>query len=87
MRCTATGICLLYLTLSLISQTQTTGRLAGIVKDQNNALIVGANVAVNNSAETFVRTLSPACRRRATFRPAITSIRLLLHSLLSWPVR
>ena len=36
--------------VSAFAQTQTTGRIAGTVKDQRNALITGANVTVVNQA-------------------------------------
>jgi hypothetical protein len=42
-------VCLtLISTASALAQTQTTGRIAGTVKDQNGALIVGAEVKVTN---------------------------------------
>src|SRR5256884_1056397 len=41
---------LLLLSLSALAQTQTTGRIAGVVKDQNGAIIVGAEVTVINKA-------------------------------------
>jgi hypothetical protein len=43
-RRTATLIAVLFVSSSAFAQTQTTGRLAGTVKDQNGALIVGAEV-------------------------------------------
>src|SRR6267143_6329265 len=42
-------VCLTLLsTASALAQTQTTGRIAGTVKDQKGALIVGAEVKVTN---------------------------------------
>ncbi len=38
------------LSSSIFAQTQTTGRVAGTVTDQNKALIVGANVSIINQA-------------------------------------
>ncbi len=51
-------ILLIFLLLSsfVFAQTQTTGRIAGTVKDQNDALIVGANVTVTNQANGEERT-------------------------------
>ncbi len=37
---------LLLPSLCVLAQTQTTGRIAGTVKDQNGAVIVGAEVTV-----------------------------------------
>lgn len=45
-----TIILILLLFFSVFAQTQTTGRIAGTVKDQNGAVIVGANVTVTNQA-------------------------------------
>jgi hypothetical protein len=50
-------ILLLLLPLSAFAQTQTTGRLAGTIKDQNSALIVGASVLIVNQATGEERTL------------------------------
>ncbi len=47
---------ILILALSVFAQTQTTGRIAGTVKDQQDALIVGANVAVTNQGNGEERT-------------------------------
>src|SRR5438132_561076 len=41
---------LLLLSLSAFAQTQTTGRIAGTIKDQNGAVIAGAEVTVVNKA-------------------------------------
>src|SRR5688572_31463863 len=41
---------ILLLTLSVFAQTQTTGRISGVVKDQDGAVIVGAVVTVVNRA-------------------------------------
>src|SRR5437762_3560393 len=41
---------LLLLPLSAFAQTQTTGRIAGTVKDQNGAVIAGADVTVSSKA-------------------------------------
>src|SRR5829696_6535370 len=41
---------------SVFAQTQTTGRIAGMVKDQQNALIVGANIVAVNQATGEERT-------------------------------
>ena len=41
---------ILLLTLSAAPQTQTTGRIAGTVKDQNGAVVVGANIVISNQA-------------------------------------
>jgi len=46
----ATSIALLMLTSSVFAQTQTTGRIAGTVKDQKGALISGAEVKLVNGA-------------------------------------
>ena len=42
--------CLLLASRSALAQTQTTGRISGTVKDQNGAVIVGAEVTVVNKA-------------------------------------
>ena len=47
---------ILLVALSAFAQTQTTGRIFGTVKDQNDALIVGANVVVANQATGEERT-------------------------------
>src|SRR5437773_9417520 len=36
--------------ISTLAQTQTTGRIAGALKDQNGAIIVGAEITVINKA-------------------------------------
>src|SRR2546428_8836664 len=41
--------------LSAFAQTQTTGRIAGTVKDQNGAVIVGAEVTVVSKATSDER--------------------------------
>ena len=41
---------LLLSSISALAQSQTTGRIAGTVKDQNGAVIVGAHVTVVNKA-------------------------------------
>src|SRR6266446_5764907 len=41
---------LLLLSLSVLAQTQTTGRIAGVVKDPNGAVVVGAEVSLINKA-------------------------------------
>src|SRR2546422_6801274 len=41
---------LLLLSLSALAQTQTTGRIAGTVQDQNGAVIAGAEVTVSSKA-------------------------------------
>src|SRR5438034_2732981 len=46
---------LLLLSLSAFAQTQTTGRIAGTVKDQNGAVIVGAEVTVVSKATSDER--------------------------------
>ena len=44
--------------VSALAQTQTTGRIAGTVKDQNGAVIVGAEVAAVNKATGEERTVT-----------------------------
>ena len=51
-----TIILILLFSLSVFAQTQTTGRIAGTVKDQNGDLIVGANVTVTKQATGEDRT-------------------------------
>lgn len=46
----------LLLAVSAFAQTQTTGRIAGTVKDQNDSLIIGATVTVTNQANGEERT-------------------------------
>jgi Carboxypeptidase regulatory-like domain len=41
---------LLPTSISVLAQTQTTGRLAGTVRDPNGAVIVAAEVTVSNNA-------------------------------------
>src|SRR5690242_17384520 len=43
--------------LSALAQTQTTGRISGTVKDQNEAVIVGAEVTVVSKATGDVRKI------------------------------
>src|SRR2546421_12966250 len=43
-------VCLLLASRHVLAQTQTTGRIAGSVKDQNGAVIVGAEVTVASKA-------------------------------------
>src|SRR5437016_13714434 len=45
----------LILASSALAQTQTTGRIAGTVKDQKGALIVGAEVKITNENTGEVR--------------------------------
>lgn len=47
-----------FLSLSIFAQTQTTGRIAGTVQDQNNAIIVGANVTITSQATGEERTIA-----------------------------
>src|SRR6185295_10866712 len=47
---------LLFCTTAL-AQTPTTGRIAGTVKDQNGAVIVGAEVTVSSKAKGVERTV------------------------------
>src|SRR5437762_10181647 len=49
-RRTATLIAVLFLSSSAFAQTQTNGRIAGTVKDQNGALIAGAEVITTSKA-------------------------------------
>src|SRR2546422_4696367 len=49
-RRTATSIAVLFLSSSAFAQTQTTGRIAGTMRDPNGAVIVGAEVTVVSSA-------------------------------------
>jgi hypothetical protein len=46
----------LLLALSVFAQSQTTGRIAGAVKDQQDALIAGANIFVTNQSTGEART-------------------------------
>src|SRR5437868_14941722 len=45
-------------TSSAFAQSQTTGRIAGTVKDQNGAVIVGAEVTVTSLATAEVRKVT-----------------------------
>ncbi len=49
-------ILLLLLSSSIFAQTQTTGRIAGTVKDQTDALIIGATVTVTSQSNDEERT-------------------------------
>jgi len=51
-----TIVMILLLASSVFAQTQTTGRIAGTVKDPNDALIVGATVTVTSQANGEERT-------------------------------
>jgi hypothetical protein len=46
----------LLLALSVFAQTQTTGRIAGTLRDQQDALIIGGNITVTNQATGEERT-------------------------------
>src|SRR5207253_11109090 len=48
---------LLLASLSALAQTQTTGRIAGTIKDQNRAVIAGAEVTVVSKATGDVRRI------------------------------
>src|SRR2546423_11602017 len=48
---------LLLSSLSAFAQTQTTGRIAGTIKDQNRAVIVGAEVPVGSKATADERRI------------------------------
>src|SRR2546425_10567640 len=48
---------LLLSSISALAQTPTTGRIAGTVKDQNGAVIVGAEVTVASKATADERTV------------------------------
>ncbi|HEY0457703.1 MAG TPA: TonB-dependent receptor [Pyrinomonadaceae bacterium] len=56
MKMTKTIALILLLAVSALTRTQTTGRIAGTVKDQQNALIVGADIAALNQANGEART-------------------------------
>jgi hypothetical protein len=47
---------ILALAVAAFAQTQTTGRIAGVVRDQNGAVIVGANVTVVNQGTRETRS-------------------------------
>lgn len=57
MRNATAGMFLLFLTSPFLAQTQTTGSISGTVKDQNGALIAGANVTVINKTTGEKRTV------------------------------
>src|SRR5438876_208504 len=57
-RRTATLIAVLFLSASAFAQTQTNGRIAGTVKDQNGALIVGAEVITTSKATGEARKVT-----------------------------
>ena len=54
--------CLLVLCTSAFAQSQTTGRIAGTVKDQSRAVIVGANVTVKSLATAEEQKTTPGIR-------------------------
>ncbi len=49
---------ILFLSFSAFAQTSTTGRITGTVKDQRNALIVGAIVTITNQSNGEERTVT-----------------------------
>jgi len=51
-----TIILILFFALAVVAQTQTTGRIAGTVRDQRDALIVGAKVTLVNQANGEAQT-------------------------------
>lgn len=51
-------ILFILLSSSIFAQTQTTGRIAGTVQDQRNAVIVGANVTITSQAVGEERTIA-----------------------------
>lgn len=51
-------VCLLILCTSAFPQSQTTGRIAGIVKDQKGALIVGAEITVRSKTTAAERKVT-----------------------------
>src|SRR2546422_11223167 len=51
-------IAVLFLSSSAFAQTQTNGRIAGTVKDQNGALIVGAEVIATSEATGEARKVT-----------------------------
>src|SRR5438067_8717940 len=55
---TATLITVLFLSSSAFAQTQTNGRIAGTVKDQNGALIIGAEVITTSEATGEARKVT-----------------------------
>src|SRR5438105_15901190 len=57
-RRTAKLIAVLLLSSSAFAQTQTNGRIAGTVKDQNGALIVGAEVITTSEATGEARKVT-----------------------------
>lgn len=64
---------------SLFAQTQTTGRIAGTVKDQRGALIVGAKVTVTNQANCEERTATTDAAGNYAFTflaPGINRVRI-----------
>src|SRR6184192_4036202 len=52
------GWLLVLCTSSAFAQSQTTGRIAGVVKDQRGALIVGANVTVSSKTTAGERQVT-----------------------------
>lgn len=54
----ATLVAVLFLSSSALAQTQTNGRIAGTVKDQNGALIVGAEVITTGKATGEARKVT-----------------------------
>ena len=78
-RRTATLIAVLFLSSSIFAQTQTTGRIAGTIRDQNGAVIVGANVVITNQANGEARTTTtdPAGNYAFAFlAPAVYRVRI-----------
>src|SRR5258705_1577334 len=54
------AICALALSSLALAQSPTTGRIAGVVKDQNGALIAGAEVSVLGRARGVERKVTSA---------------------------
>src|SRR5438270_3333629 len=54
----ATLLSLLFLSVSAPAQTPTTGRIAGVVRDQRSAVVAGAEINVVNKATGDKRKIS-----------------------------
>jgi len=70
---------ILCLAFSVLAQTQTTGRIAGTVKDQNGSRIVGAAVTVTNQANGEERSASTDAAGSYAFAflaPAVYRLRI-----------
>src|SRR2546428_9779358 len=80
------GWLLVLCTSSAFAQSQTTGRIAGTVKDQRGALVVGAEITVSNKATAQERQVTTDIEGNYTvpfLSPAGYRVRIRAHGFNS----